>query len=72
MKGENREKVHVDTMSKVIREIVVQAYSELWEHLSVKLEKERAADAAKNRSIKEAMKAEFMEWVRNTYPQLQK
>lgn len=72
VKGENREKVHVDTMSKVIREIVVQAYSELWEHLSVKLEKERAADAAKNRSIKEAMKAEFMEWVRNTYPQLQK
>lgn len=70
--GENREKVHVETMSEIVKEIIIEAYGELWGHLSIKLEKERAVDAEKNRVTKDRMKAEFMEWVRATYPQLQK
>lgn len=70
--GENREKVHVETMSEIVKQVVILAYSELWGQLSIKLEKERAADAEKNRITKDRMKAEFMEWVRSTYPQLQK
>jgi hypothetical protein len=70
--GENREKVHLETMSEIIKETIVLAYAELWQQLSIKLEKERAADAEKNRITKDRMKAEFMEWVRSTYPQLQK
>jgi len=70
--GENREKVHVETMSEIVKEIIIQAYAELWEQLSIKLEKERAVDAQKNKEVKDRMKHEFMEWVRQTYPQLQK
>lgn len=70
--GENREKVHVETMSEIIKEIILQAYAELWEQLSKKLESERQADALKNQQIKDRMKQEFMEWVRQSYPQLQK
>lgn len=66
--GENREKVHVETMGEIVKEIVVLAYAELWEQLSIKLEKERAADAERNRITKDRMKAEFTEWVRSHLP----
>ena len=70
--GENREKVHVDTMSEIIKETILQAYGELWGQLVKKLEQERAADVVKNQQTKDRMKQEFMEWVRQSYPQLQK
>lgn len=70
--GENREKVHVDTMSEIIKETILQAYGELWGQLVKKLEQERAADVVKNEQTKDRMKQEFMEWVRQSYPQLQK
>lgn len=70
--GENREKVHVETMSEIVKEIILQAYGELWEQLVKKLEQERQADAIKNQQTKDRMKQEFMEWVRQSYPQLQK
>lgn len=68
--GENKDKVHVETMSSVIKEIIVQAYAELWDQLSLKLDQERKADAVKNQEIREKMKSEFMNWVRDYYPQL--
>lgn len=70
--GENRDKVHVETMSEIVKEIILQAYAELWEQLAKKLESERQADALKNQQTKDRMKQEFMEWVRQSYPQLQK
>lgn len=70
--GENREKVHVETMSEIVKEIILQAYAELWEQLAKKLDSERQADALKNQQTKDRMKQEFMEWVRQSYPQLQK
>ena len=70
--GENREKVHVETMSEIVKEIILQAYAELWEHLAKKLESERQADALKNQQTRDRMKQEFMEWVRKSYPALLK
>lgn len=76
--GENRERVHVETMGEIVKEIVVLAYAELWEQLSIRLQNERAeisrqaaADAEKNRLTKERMKSEFMNWVRSIYAQEQ-
>lgn len=67
VKSENKDKVHVETMSTVIKEIIVQAYAELWDQLSIKLDKERKADSEKNRKIKEEMKKEFLDWVAKSY-----
>jgi len=39
---ENREKAHVETLQGVLKEIIVQAYAELWEYLQKQLQDERA------------------------------
>lgn len=39
---ENRDKAHVDTLQGVLKEIIVQAYAELWEYLQKQLQDERA------------------------------
>lgn len=42
LKTENREKAHVETLQNILKEIIVQAYAELWEYLQKQLQDERA------------------------------
>jgi len=42
LETENREKVHVETLQGILKEIIVQAYAELWEYLQKQLQDERA------------------------------
>lgn len=42
LKTENREKAHVETLQLILKEIIVQAYAELWEYLQKQLQDERA------------------------------
>ncbi len=41
-KTENREKVHVETLNSILKEIIVQAYTELWEYSEERFNSERA------------------------------
>lgn len=41
MKTENRDKSHIDVLQEVFKEIIVQAYSELWEFLQQQLQNDR-------------------------------
>jgi hypothetical protein len=68
--SENREKVHIDTMNTVVKEIVIQSYVEMLEKFSAKLESERASDQEKNKDLQKRMKEEFVQWVRENYPTL--
>jgi hypothetical protein len=42
MVKQNKEKVHIETLDEILKEIIVQAYAELWEYLQAQLQRERA------------------------------
>lgn len=42
MVKQNKEKVHIETLDEILKEIIVQSYAELWEFLQAQLQKERA------------------------------
>ena len=42
MVKQNKEKVAIETLDEILKEIIVQAYSELWEYLQAQLQRERA------------------------------
>jgi hypothetical protein len=39
---QNKEKVAIESLDEILKEIIVQAYSELWEYLQAQLQRERA------------------------------
>lgn len=41
MVKQNKEKVQIETLDEILKEIIVQAYSELWEYLQAQLGRER-------------------------------
>ena len=56
---QNKQKVSIETLDEVLKEIIVQAYAELWEYLQSQLQRERAkmqqemASLLKTRSLTE-------------------
>lgn len=42
MVKQSKEKVHKETLDEILKEIIVQAYAELWEYLQAQLQRERA------------------------------
>lgn len=57
---ENREKAHVETLQGVLKEIIVQAYAELWEYLQKQLQDERAKLQAEMQAAANKLKQDFV------------
>lgn len=57
---ENREKAHVETLQGVLKEIIVQAYAELWEYLQKQLQDERAKLQLEMQTAANKLKNDFM------------
>lgn len=64
---ENTFKVHSKEFQVNLKEIIIQAYSQLWEYLSKNLNEEREGIKNEMDILKEKLKKEFMEWVKNSY-----
>lgn len=41
VRTENRDKVHIEVLSEILKEILVQAHAELWEFMQIQLQQER-------------------------------
>lgn len=63
LKTENRDKAHVETLQVVLKEIVVQAYAELWEYLQKQSQNERAKLQAEMQAAANKLKADFMQYM---------
>lgn len=64
---ENTFTVQSKEFQRNLKEIIIQAYSELWEYLSKNLNEERAGMKNEMDALKEKLKKEFMDWVKNSY-----
>lgn len=56
---ENRKKVHIETLEGVLKEIVIQAYAELWEYLQKELLEERNRLQSEMEKATNKLKDEF-------------
>jgi len=56
---ENREKAHVETLQEILKEIIVQAYAELWEYLQKQLVDERAVMQKEMQEVAVKLKDDF-------------
>ena len=59
LKTENREKAHVETLQLILKEIIVQAYAELWEYLQKQLQDERAKLQQEMQAAANKLKSDF-------------
>jgi hypothetical protein len=60
LKTENREKSHVETLQTVLKEIIVQAYAELWEYLQKQLTEERAKLQTEMQAAANKLRQDFL------------
>jgi len=60
LKTENREKAHVETLQNILKEIIVQAYAELWEYLQKQLQDERAKLQQEMQAAANKLKSDFV------------
>lgn len=60
LKTENREKAHVETLQNILKEIIVQAYAELWEYLQKQLQDERAKLQQEMQAAANKLKNDFV------------
>lgn len=58
-KTENREKVHVETLNSILKEIIVQAYTELWEYSEERFNIERQKIQKESADAIQALKNEL-------------
>jgi len=66
MKTENRDKPHVEVLQEVLKEIIVQAYSELWEFLQQQLQQERAKLQSEMEVAAAKLKKDFQYYMETT------
>lgn len=66
IKVENREKVHVETLEGILKEIIVQAYAELWEYLQKQLLEERKKLQSEMEAAAKKLKTDFMYYMDKT------
>lgn len=59
LQTENREKVHVEALQGILKEIIVQAYTELWEYLQQQLRDERAKLQQEMKAAADKLKNDF-------------
>ena len=60
---ENRNKTHVETLDGVLKEIIVQAYAELWEYMQKQLENERIKLQQDMQNAANKLRAEFQTYM---------
>lgn len=63
MKTENRDKPHIEVLQEVLKEIIVQAYSELWEYLQQQLLQERAKLQSEMEVAANKLKKDFQHYM---------
>ena len=63
LKTENREKAHVETLQGILKEIMVQAYAELWEYLQKQLQAEKAKLQLEMQAKATELKKEFLQFM---------
>ena len=63
LKTENREKAHVETLQNILKEIIVQAYAELWEYLQKQLQDERAKLQQEMQTAANKLKNDFVNYM---------
>lgn len=62
---ENRKKVHISTLEGILKEIIVQAYAELWEHLQKQLAADKAKMQAEMQLAAKKLTNEFSYYINN-------
>lgn len=63
MKTENRDKPHIEVLQEVLKEVIVQAYDELWEFLQQQLQAERIKLQAEMKVAANKLKKDFKEYM---------
>jgi hypothetical protein len=60
---ENRKKTHVETLDGVLKEIIVQAYAELWEYMQKQLQDERVKLQKEMQDAANKLRTEFQQFM---------
>jgi hypothetical protein len=66
LKTENREKPHIDVLQDVLKEIITQAYEELWEFMLTQLQQERLKMQSEIEVAANKLKKDFQYFMENT------
>lgn len=68
VRTENRDKVHIEVLSEILKEILVQAHAELWEFMQIQLQQERQRLQAEMEAAANKLKKDFRYYMETNSP----